>query len=394
MSAGHIRRRSPGSWELKFEAGFDPATGKRTTQYRSFKGTKRQAEAALVTLLNQVSNGMLVDHHRETLGEFLTRWNHDWCVTNVSPKTRERWQQLAVLQIIPRLGSMPLQRIKASHLATLYATLSREGSISGGPLAPRTVGHVHRLLRRALGHAVAWGLLATNPAATARPPRLADTEIAIPDEAEIATMLEHLRHYNRTLYALGVLALASGARRGELCALRWQDFDAEAGTMRVERSLETTREGLRTKSPKSKHGRRTISLTASAVEALRGHWRNQQEERLARGLGRATSDDLLFTTPDGAPLKPDTLSRNWLRLTAMVGRPINLHSLRHHHASTLIAAGADILAISRRLGHSSPTITLTVYGHLIAGTDDKAAQAIEALFGRIANAKNEAPRHG
>jgi hypothetical protein len=145
--SGHIRRRGANSWELKFEAGVDPTTGHRSTRYRSFKGTKREAEAELVRLLSEASRGALVDHSRETPGEFLSRWDRDWAVDNVSPKTRERWRQLTTVQVIPRLGSAPIQRIKPSHLAELYATLMRDGGANGGPLAARTVGHVHRLLR-------------------------------------------------------------------------------------------------------------------------------------------------------------------------------------------------------------------------------------------------------
>jgi integrase len=395
--SGSLRQRSPGSWELKLEVGVDPATGRRRTQFRTVKGTKKQAQAKLVELLGEAARGGLVDHSKETLGEFLVRWDHNWVAYNVSPKTRERWNQLAVNQIAPRLGSAPLQRIRPSHLAELYAALMREGGVGGKPLAPLTVGHCHRLLRRALGHAVTWGLIQQNPAAVARPPRVQEQEIEIPSETEIAAVLERLKERNRPLYTLAVLALSSGTRRGELCGLCWKDLDANTGLLRIERSLETTKEeGIRVKSPKTRHGKRTISLPASTIEELRAHWKVQQEQRLALGLGRATPDDPIFAMADGSPLKPNTLSRDWLRFTGSVGRSINLHSLRHHHASNLIAAGVDVLTISRRLGHASPTITLGVYGHLYPNADGKAEQAIEALFARVSHlsAKDEAPRRG
>ena len=119
------------------------------------------------------------------------------------------------------------------------------------------------------------------------------------------------------------------------------------------------------------------------VDELRAHWKAQQEQRLSLGLGRAASDDLIFAVPDGAPRKPNALTNDWLRATLAVGRRINLHSLRHHHASSLISAGIDVLTISRRLGHANPSITLTVYGHLYPDTDDRAAQVVEAMFARV-----------
>lgn len=392
--SGHVRRSGAG-WELKFEAGVDPATGKRKTVYRSFRGTKRQAEAKLVELLNEAADGTLVDRRKETLDEFLTRWDRDWVAINVSPKTRERWNQLRVNQITPRLGGAPLQSIKPAHLAELYAVLMREGGVGGKPLAPVTAGHCHRLLRRAFGHALTWGLIQQNPAAIARPPRVPDVEVEIPSEIEISVMLKHLSERGRQLYTLGVVALATGARRGELCALCWKDFDADTRLLRIERSVETTKEeGIRVKGPKTKHGRRSISLSSLAVETLRAHWKAQGEERLGAGLGRAGPDDPIFATSDGAALRPNTLSRNWLRTTGAIGRAIGLHSLRHHHASNLIAAGVDILTVSRRLGHGSPTITLSVYGHLYPNVDDGAAQVVEAMFKRVALLEDEGARRG
>jgi integrase len=382
--SGHIRRRSSTTWEIKFDTDADP-TGRRVTRYVSVKGTKKQAQARLIELLGEAQRGALTDPSKETLAAFLTRWSRDWAAHNVSPKTAERWSELIANQIISRLGGMPIQRLRASHFAEFYATLAREGAVNGGPLSARTVGHAHRLLRRALGHATTWGLLPQNPVVTVHPPRLAETEITIPDERELAAALVYVKERDRQLHAFAILALTSGARRGELCALRWSDLDPSIGMLRIERALEsTTQTGLRIKAPKTKYGRRTISIPASAIDELRAHWKRQQEQRLAIGLGRGSPDDLIFATPDGALVRPDTMSDRWLRATtAAVGRSITLHSLRHHHASSLIAAGVDVLAISRRLGHASPTITLSVYGHLYPNADDKASQATELMFARV-----------
>jgi integrase len=122
------------------------------------------------------------------------------------------------------------------------------------------------------------------------------------------------------------------------------------------------------------------------VAELRQRWREQQEQRLGIGLGKAPDSAPVFATADGRHLSPSALSKNWPRVMAAIGMSgVTLHSLRHTHASMLIASGMDILTVSRRLGHSSPTITLSVYGHLIHGTDDRAAQIMEAAFGNGSN---------
>jgi len=107
-----------------------------------------------------------------------------------------------------------------------------------------------------------------------------------------------------------------------------------------------------------------------------------QERRLLLGMGRATRDDLLFPRWDGQVRSPHWLTQKFQQaMDALRIKGVTLHSLRHTHASQLIASGMDILTISRRLGHGSPTITLRVYGHLIHGADDRAAQIMEAAFG-------------
>jgi integrase len=379
--SGHIRRRGKRSWEIKFDTG--AGTSERATKYYSVKGTKRDAQAKLTELLNEAARGTLIDPSKETLGAFLDRWERDWASNNTSPKTVERFRQLIVNNIKPCLGHVPIQRLKPVQLNEAYTVMLKSGGVDGGPLSARTVGHCHRLLRRALGHATTWGLIQQNPATVVHPPRVAAKEIEIATEAEIKAVLDHLRDRNRPLYTIATLALATGARRGEFCALRWKDFDADAGRLRIERSIETTKAGLRIKPPKTKHGRRSVSLAASVVDELRAHWKATQEQRLALGLGRSSLDDLMFAMWDGSPRKPNAVTTDWLRATMAVGRRITLHSLRHHHASCLIAAGIDVLTISRRLGHANPSITLSVYGHLYANTDDKAAQVVEAMFTRV-----------
>jgi integrase len=208
-------------------------------------------------------------------------------------------------------------------------------------------------------------------------------EIEIIREDEIKAVLQKLR--GRAMYMIATLGLATGMRRGELLALRWSDVNLDDGKLRVEQSLEQTKAGLRFKSPKTKHGRRTITIPPSIVAELRLHRKKQQERRLALGAGKAPADALVFPTWDFAVRSPNALTKKWSVAMAAAGLSISLHALRHTHASSLIAAGVDVLTISRRLGHASPTVTLGVYGHLFSNTDDRAAQVIEELFAKVAS---------
>jgi integrase len=388
--SGHIRRRGTNnSWELKFDAGpRDPVTGKRITKYRAFKGTKQEAKAELVRLINSTHQGDYIDPSKTTLGEFLDRWLRDWAAINVGRKTHERYKELVSAHVKPHIGALPIQKLQPVTLAELYAKLLREGKKQRGKptntgLAPRTVGHVHRAIHKALKVAVEWGVIQRNAAAVARPPKLDHAELEILSGDQAPTLIEKLKGYPFFYYFV-VLALATGMRRSELLALRWKEVDLDGGKLRVEQSLEQTKVGgLQFKAPKTKYGRRSISLAPSVVAELRIHRKQQQEERLRLGLGKAQDGGLVFPKWDGTPRVPTTTSTDWTRTLGQLKLPpVNLHALRHTHASQLIASGMDVLTISRRLGHGSPMITLGVYGHLF-NSEDRASDVVERAFGKV-----------
>ena len=239
---GHVRRRGERSWELKFDLGTDPATGRRRIRYASFKGTKRDAEIEMAKLVAAAAKGEHVDASKSTLSEFLDRWERDWCSTNVSPKTSERYRELLRLHVRPHIGAVRIQKLRATHLTELYGKLAPR-------LAPRTIGHVHRVIFQALSHAVNWDVISSNVAARVTPPRVAQEEIEILTVSEIKAILDKSR--GGPIHQVATLALATGMRRGELLALRWQDLDLDAGQITVARSLEQTATGLRFKEPKT-----------------------------------------------------------------------------------------------------------------------------------------------
>jgi integrase len=373
---GHIRERSPGRWAIVLDV-CDPQTGARKRRWHSFKGNKRQAQIECARLVSEAQQGGAVDPSRITLAEFIDRFEADWISVHVTALTAERYRH-ALQHVRQYLGGRPLQKVQAGDLAGLYASLVRDG------LAPRTVKLIHRVVHRALGQAEAWGLVRDNVAEAATPPKAADIETKMLQPDEAAALVERLR--GSPLYMVALLGLATGMRRNEMLGLRWCDVDLGAGRITISQSLEqTTAHGVRTKSPKTRSGRRTISLPATLVDALRSHWVSQQEQRLGMGLGKAPDSSPVLAAPDGSYRSPGAISQAWGRAV----RDYNLHSLRHTHASMLIASGMDVLTISRRLGHASATVTLSVYGHLIHGSDDRAAQIVDQMFGSKMVASNE-----
>ena len=372
---GNVTQRGRKSWRIKLDVPSEG--GVRTTKYVTVRGKRRDAERELARLIGAVYDGTLVEPSKITVADYLRSWLDG--AHELAGKTVERYRGLAELQLIPHLGTMPLQKLRRAHLIEWHAKLLKSGGADGRPLSARTVKHAHFVLHRALERAVEGELVARNVAHGVRVPKVEAIEITILKADQIAAVLAAL--VDHPLYPIVVLALSSGARRGELLALRWGDVDLTAGTIRIERSLEQTSAGLNFKSPKTKHGRRTIALPPLAAEALHAHRRQQLELRLALGQGKANPDTLVFSTIDGEPILPNGLSRDWGKFVRTGKLPIvSFHALRHTHASTLIASGLDALTISRRLGHGSPTITLGVYGHLFTNTDDKAAAIMEAAL--------------
>lgn len=214
-------------------------------------------------------------------------------------------------------------------------------------------------------------------------PKVATDEMMIFTAEQVREVIAKLR--GRAMYARAITALFTGLRRGELLALRWgnTDLDGEK-VIKVREAVEQTKVGgLRFKAPKTKAGRRDVTLPDIVIDALREHRKQQLEFRMALGLGKPSNDVLVFPALNGGPQAPRTFSKEWAVTANSLGfSELTFHALRHTHASQLIDAGIDIVTISKRLGHASPNITLTIYAHLFRERDDKAANAInDALAG-------------
>lgn len=365
---GHIRQRGKQSWGLKFDLGRDPATGKRISRHVTFRGTKREAQAELNRLLNRKNEGTYVDPTKMSVAEYLEHWLTVDIERRVASKTAVRHRQLVERQIAPRLGNVPVRNLTPVHIEAFEAELQRSGYVkgrkAGQALSAQTVLHVHRTLSQALTHAVRTGVLFKNPAEQVKPPRPPRREIAILSKPEIATLLRAAG----PLYLPVLLAVTTGLRRGELLGLRWSDIDLKAARLTVNQSIERLKGKTTFKAPKTQGSRRTITLPALTVEALKEH--RSAKPRIGAG-------ELVFSH-DGIPWDPDSLTKAFDRLVQAAGvRRITFHGLRHTHISHQLMDGVHVKVVSEQAGHANVSITLSVYAAFIPTLQDDAAQGVD-----------------
>lgn len=382
MRKGHIRERSPGRWELRYSLGTDPATGKRKIATATIRGKRQDAERELRRLLYSVDTGEHVNHSRITLREWLRTWL-DTIRDDVSPGTLAFYRHTADRFLIPALGNLPLAKLSPAQIQGGYTALAAKGRKDGraGGLSPQTRRHIHRVLSTSLARAVELQMLHRNPcdALRRRLPKVERHELNVLSPEQAALLLDAIRPYR--IYWSVLIALATGARRGEILALRWRNVDLGAGTIRIERSLEhTTDGGLRFKTPKSGRSR-AIVLPAKATEELHRLKRERAEELLKLGL-RLDGDALVCARADGEPMLPTSLTHEFAKIAGSVpGVPrVRFHDLRHSHATQLLGAGVHPKVAQERLGHASIGITMDLYSHASETMQAEAAQRLDQLW--------------
>ena len=250
---GSIRERSPGKWAIILDLR-DPETGKRRRKWHSFAGTKREAQKECARLITSMGAGDYVEPAKETLGAFLDRWLTD-VRSQVSPRTHERYTEIARKNLVPLLGAVMLTRLRPEQISAAYSKALLSGRQDGkGGLAPRTVRHMHRVLRQALALAVKWRLLSRNPVADVAPPQVVRLRRRGVDVDETVTLLAHFRPTR--MYIPVLLGVMCGLRRGEITALRWRSVDFARGHLAIVESTEQTKAGTRIKETKSGRSRR------------------------------------------------------------------------------------------------------------------------------------------
>ena len=370
--SGSIEKRGT-SWRIRYwlPLGVD---GKRKQKSETFRGTKAEASSELRDRLAAIENGEHVTTSHQTVSQFLAHFMKTYAAINTSLRTQQGYRYYIHRHINhPQygVGGLRLQDLTGQHILSLHSGMLTQG------LSNRTVLNCHRVLNKALVKAVEWNALIRNPATSAKPPRPKALNMETWDSDTFRIFTESAK--NSPFMPVYHLAVLTGMRRSELCGLRWDMVDLDAGYLRVTRTLQRIDGlGIVVGQPKTTRSRRTVSLGQTAICILRTLRVEQAERRLSIGpLWHDTG--YVFTNADGSPVVGDRLTKEFSKLVKVSGLPhLSFYGLRHTAASLLIAGGVHARTIADILGHSSITVTMDTYGHLMKGIQEDAINVLDS----------------
>ncbi len=374
---GSIRQRGPKVWQVRVSLGRDPETGRYRYAQRYVNGGKRDAQRASAELVAEIERGGHRQRGRHTVEELLDRWMAHIETQGRAASTLVRYRSAIDVNIKPRLGRVEIAKVDGATLDAFYGQLQRRG------LSARTVRKSHAILSAAFRQAIRWGWIDLNPIVRASPPSPRGREIRPPSLAELRRLVDACVEDHPDLGCLIYAAATTGARRGELCGLRWSDVDLDAATATFARSISDAGGEVAVKDPKT-HQARRIALDESTVDVLAEHLRRAKERSRLAGVVLGPDAYVWSQGLDGStPYRPDRVTGAFRSLRDRTGlQPVTFHALRHFAATTLAGQGVGVRTIAGRLGHANPGITLRTYAHFLDTADRDAADAIgQALAG-------------
>jgi integrase len=353
----------------------DDITGKTKPLWVGGFTDRKSAELARDKARVSLGNRDFIPPTKLTVGEFLTQW---LTTKKAAPLTIRGYDQVIRNHLLPHLGKIKLQDLRPVHIKALYADMAEVKKLSN-----RSIQHTGAVLRMALKEAVEVdNLITTNPATRVKLPQVL-SKVPTPYSTEELNRLLNQAKTHR-LYFFFHLAAYTGARRSELCALKWEDFDGEAVIISKSRVCggKTVLEQPRTKG--GLNHKRRVPLDRDTIAELNAHKERQALERLYLGEDVWKDTGYIFVAESGEPIRPDTVTRIFLQLQKKAGLRYNrLHDTRHTHATELLRSGKPLHVVAHRLGHRDPMVTATIYAHV---DNEQADNASETFAARMRNA--------
>jgi len=350
----------------------DNKTGKTKPKWVGGFESERLAKIARDKARVAIANRDYATPGKLTVGEFLLSWidNHE---KRLKPTTAHKYRQLIRLYLIPQLGSVKITDLRPTHIENFYSHYTTNHGVNGQVLAPSTVAQCGAILKKALKYAVeVEGLMSFNPATRVPLPKGAGKSNNPWSMDELNSFLDVASEHR--LYFFFRLSAFTGARRGELLALRWSDFDGKS-IMITKSRLEVAGVAFEQLSTKGgSNGQRRVILDSETIDLFNSHRKRQLQERIL--IGEHWQDgDFVFTQENGLPLDPGTPSHLFGKMIKKAGlRNIRLHDLRHLHATELLRLGEPLHVVAQRLGHRDAMVTATIYAHVSNEQDETASQ--------------------
>jgi len=381
----------------------DPVTGK--TKRKKIKGAETKnpkGESASLKIgqkwLEKNERGLLPESDKIKLWEWLDRWLQDYVKPRVRIKSFDKYESCLKLYVKPTLGDVPLAKLKAADIRRLIQGLL----VNGGKertkivddqevkerrgLSSLTVRNTRRYLIMALDQAVKEGLIVRNVSRDVDPPKLIKKEVSPLTKEQVLVLAQVAKQVGGMPHMAILLALSTGARLGELFGLKWDCVDLEKGVIHIKRSIITSH-GTRGEfqEPKTAKSRRQIPLPDEVVKEL---WKYKKWQEWHKQLvgDRWQENNLVLATTEGRVVETSNFSSKTFKKIldkAGISRSVKFHDLRHTHATLLLLQGVNPKVVQERLGHSTISMTLDTYSHVLPDMRDTAVKALDGLFVKV-----------
>lgn len=372
--AGQIIKRGTRKWLVRIFLGREPDTGKKKYASKMIHGTKKDAQAYLNARLRERDLGRYVELSGLSLNEFWDRWLEEAAKNKLRDRSFVDYGDILTRYAREPLGGLPLKDLTPLKIQALYTDLRDRRQLGTASLRK-----LHVIVGSSLDQAIRWGLLVHNPARSVQVPTQEagprERRMRVLDQEEAKRFLEVARNApHGTLFSL---ALGTGMRPCEYLALQWQDVDWAERTVQVRRSLYRPKGGgWRFEAPKTKRGYRSIALSENLIDELKEHRKIQPPVP-------EDKPDLMFRSQSGEPLHgTNQLKRDFRRIVREAGLDpkLTLYSLRHSHATLLLAKGFNPKVVAERLGHLGVRLTLEVYSQVLPTMQREAADSLDDLL--------------
>ncbi|KKX55689.1 tyrosine-type recombinase/integrase [Brevibacillus borstelensis] len=357
-------------WYYQFYTGKIKNGVRERVTKRGFK-TKKEAEKAMIEARAAYQKGEYLEPSKKLYGEYFLEWLKS--KRNLAESTIDQYDSYFRTHIEQGIGHIPLAKITAHDIELFVDSLQKKG------LAPATVKRIFSVIHASLHSAEKKELIRKNVANKVEKPQASTRrELVVWEPDFVSDFLKQTKGKSRYWIAI-YLAIMTGMRQGEILGMRWSDIDFEKRNLTIQQTV--TKKRQIKPGAKTKLSMRSVALSPETIEVLKEHRKNVIVPEMVKLGPDYQKNDLVVCTNFGGPVTSRAIQKVWDSFLKQTGAPkITFHDLRHTHASLLIKQGVHIKVISERLGHSSVSITMDTYGHLMPNMQEDAAAGLDSLI--------------